>query len=475
MTQEQLQFPSAAAAPQSKRFTKPEWAWMLYDFTTNAYATIILTAVFPIYFNTFFADPNVGLQWKGYAQSFIMLIAAISCPILGAVGDLKGMKKKMWAGFAFSGAILTLALPFGASWQYLLAFYVLSNIAYNLANLFYDSFLTDVTDHHRMHRVSTTAFAVGYFGGGTVMLFVTAALMFTLPSSSLAVKLVFAITALWWIVFSLPMAFRVKQTHHNPAPAKEVAHSLWRQLGRTAASIAQNRGLLLFVLAYFFYIDGVGTVISMATSYGSTLHLNSTLMIVAILTTQVVAIPFSLLYGRLATRFGAIRLITVAIGTYVVICLLGFYMGYSINAAHGEAAQNAAIARGTVLFWILAGLVGTAQGGIQALSRSQFGRMVPRERSNEYFGFFNIFSRFAAVIGPGLMALMSYLTGGRSEWGILSLILLFIVGGGLLLGGRSQIHASEVADTDDEPDGVLSDVPVDSQYTPYEGPSDQAA
>jgi len=443
---------------KEKRFTKPEWAWMLYDFTTNAYATIILTAIFPIYFNTFFTDPAVGLQWKGYAQSFIMLIAAISSPILGALGDLRGVKKKMWAGFAFSGAALTLALAFGAQWQYLLVFYILSNIAYNCANLFYDSFITDVTTHERMHKVSTTAFAIGYFGGGTVMLIVTAALMFTLPSNALAVKIAFGVTALWWALFALPMAFRVKQTHYNPKPAKEVVHTLFRQLGHTAMSIMRNKGLLMFVLAYFFYIDGVGTVITMATSYGSTLHLDSTLMIVAILTTQIVAVPFSILFGRLATRFNAVRLIIIAIGIYVAICLIGFYMGYSIDTAAPGAAYDAAVRQGQVLFWIMAGMVGTAQGGIQALSRSQFGRMVPRERSNEYFGFFNIFNRFASILGPALMALITGLTHGRSEFGILSIIILFIVGGALLLGGRGQIRQNELNNPDGE-DDVAAQLP----------------
>jgi len=431
---------------KEKRFTKREWSWMLYDFTTNAYATIVLTAIFPIYFNSFFSDPNVGLQWKGYAQSFIMLVAAISCPIIGAIGDIQGMKKRMWFGFAAAGAILTIAMAFGGNWQILLGGYILSNIAYNSANLFYDSFLTDVTDHDRMHKVSTTGYAVGYIGGGTVMLILTAALMIMMPDNGgLVAKISFALTALWWVLFSIPMAFNVKQEHYNPKPQREVLHSLFQQLGHTAMAIAKNKGLLIFTIAFFFYIDGVGTVITMATSYGSTLGLNSTLMIVAILITQVVAMPFSLLFGWLATKFGGVRLIIVAICIYVFICIMGFYMGYSINTAASDAAQAAAISRGQILFFVMAGLVGTSQGGIQALSRSQFGRMVPLERSNEYFGFFNIFSRFASIIGPLLMAVVTGLTHDRSDYGILSIIILFAVGGVLLISGRKDIHISEEA------------------------------
>ena len=441
-----------------KRFTKPEWSWMVYDFTTNAYATIVLTAIFPIYFAGFFHDPNVALQWKGYAQSFIMLVAAISCPILGAIGDTQGMKKRMWAGFALSGALLMVFLILGGSAPVLLVGYILSNIAYNLANLFYDSFITDVTDRDRMHRVSTTAFAVGYFGGGTMMLIITAVLMFVLPDMTTVVKISFALTALWWILFSIPMAFNVKQTHYNPKPRSEVVHTLFKELGHTAMAIFHNKGMFLFTIAFFFYIDGVGTVISMATSYGTTLGLSRTLMIVAILITQVVAVPFSLLFGWLANRFGGLRLIIVGICVYVFICVMGFYMGYSINSTTGDA-HEAAISRGIVLFFVMAGLVGTSQGGIQALSRSQFGRMVPRDQSNEYFGFFNIFSRFASIIGPAMMALMSALTHGRSEFGILSIIILFAAGGVLLLAGSKRIHASEIKDVGpDEADAVTAGV-----------------
>ncbi|MCL2736262.1 MAG: MFS transporter [Propionibacteriaceae bacterium] len=434
---------------KNKRFTKPEWAWMLYDFTTNAYATIILTAIFPIFFNAVLGHNTLGLELKGYAQSFIMLVAALSSPVLGVIGDSKGMKKRLWASFAFTGAIITLCLSFvgTTSWVLLLVGYILSNIAYNCAMLFYDSFITDVTTQDRMHKVSTTAFGIGYFGGGTMMLLVTAALMIT-TNNTTAAQVSFGVTAAWWILFSLPMLFRVRQTHFNPKPLKEVTGALFTQLAGTVKSIAGNKGMLLFMLAYFFYIDGVGTVITMATSYGSTLGLDSTLMIIAILTTQLVAVPFSILFGRLAERHSAIRMISIAIGVYIVICIVGFYMGNSIESAvPGTAAYTAAVSRGQILFWVMAGMVGTVQGGIQALSRSQFGQMVRGERSNEYFGFFNIFNRFASILGPLLMALVTTMTG-RSSFGILSIIILFVVGGALLLSSRSHIHLASAGATD---------------------------
>jgi len=445
---------------KNKRFTKPEWAWMLYDFTTNAYATIILTAIFPIFFNAVLGHNTLGLELKGYAQSFIMLVAALSSPILGLLGDSKGVKKRLWASFAFTGAIITFLLAFVGtrSWVLLLVGYILSNIAYNCAVLFYDSFITDVTTPDRMHRVSTTAFAVGYFGGGTMMLLITAALMIFTKNNTLAAEISFGVTAAWWILFSLPMLFRVRQTHYNEKPVREVARTLFSQLGGTVKSIVSNKGMLLFMLAYFFYIDGVGTVITMATSYGSTLGLDSTLMIVAILTTQIVAVPFSILFGRLADRFTAVRMITIAIGVYVVICIVGYYMGTSIESAvPGTAAYDAAVSQGQVLFWVMAGMVGTVQGGIQALSRSQFGQMVRGERSNEFFGFFNIFNRFASILGPLLMALVTTVTG-RSSNGILSIIILFIAGGALLLASRKHIHlaSSEAASSGETSSGETS-------------------
>jgi len=445
---------------KSKRFNRTEWSWMLYDLSSNAYATVILTAIFPIYFNAVIGNAERGLIYKGNAQAIIMAIAAISSPILGAMADSKGVKKRMWTSFAFSGALITLCMFFigTSSWVWLLVAYILSNIAYNCASLFYDSFITDVTTQERMNRVSTTSFAVGYFGGGTMMLIITAALMM-FTNSTLAAQISFGVTAAWWIIFSLPMLVNVRQTHYNTKPLKTVVHDMVRQLGRTTKSIVANKGMLMFMLAYFFYIDGVGTVITMATSYGSTLGLNSTKMIIAILTTQVVAVPFSILFGWLADRFSAIRMITIAIGVYIVICIMGFYMGISIETAVPDSpAYHAAVSRGQILFWIMASLVGMVQGGIQALSRSQFGKMVRGERSNEYFGFFNIFNRFASILGPLLMSLVTWLTH-RPSFGILSIIILFVIGGGLLLGSRKHIHLAT-----QEPDGPAPETPPDDNW-----------
>ncbi|MDR0200200.1 MAG: MFS transporter, partial [Streptococcaceae bacterium] len=289
------------AKKSENKFSSVEKSWMLYDFTTNGYATIILTAIFPIYFNVVLGQNTLGLELKGYAASFVMLISAIICPFLGAIADVNKMKKRLWAGFALAGAVIVGAMAATSSWELLLAAYVLSNLAYNFAMLFYDSFITDVTDHERMHKVSTWAYAVGYVGGGFVLLVITAVLMFT-TSSVIAVKTSFILTALWWVIFSLPMLFNVHQTHFSEKNLSETTHEMLGQLRQTFGAIWANKPLRYFILAYFFYIDGVGTVMTMATSYGNTIGLGTTGMILALLVTQLLGLPFSILFGRLADR-----------------------------------------------------------------------------------------------------------------------------------------------------------------------------
>ncbi|MBB5887907.1 MFS transporter [Lactovum miscens] len=425
---------------ETKGFTKAEFSWMLYDLTTNGYATIILAAIFPIYLSSVMGHNTLGLQLKGYGSAFVMLISAISCPILGVIGDSKGMKKKLWVSFVIAGALLTMSLAFTNTWEFLLAGYILSNIAYNSATLFYDSFITDIATKDRMHRVSTWGFAVGYFGGGTILLIITVILMAVMKGDpTIPVKASFILCGLWWLGFSLPMLLNAHQVHYNTKPMSEVLSSLGSQLLGTMKNIYADKALFTYVVAYFFYIDGVGTVINMATSYGTTLGLGTTSMILALLCTQLVAVPFSILFGRLATKRSAINMILFAIGVYIVICIIGFYMGYSVESSGTGMEHGLAISHATILFWTMAVLVGTVQGGIQALSRSHFGRIIPQEKSNEYFGFFNIFNRFASIIGPFLIAIITGITG-QASFGILSIIILFIIGAILLMvSPKSQI------------------------------------
>lgn len=387
---------------------------------------------------------------------------AVMAPILGAIGDFKGMKKKLFSGFLVAGLVFTLAMALTDRWQLMLIGYVLSYIGWMGANLFYDSFLTDITRPSRMDRVSAWGFAMGYIGGSTIPFLIAIVLIMVGPSigidNAAAVRISCVICVIWWAVFSLPLLKNVHQTFYLETPPASVVRQTFRNLFGTAKKILADRALLIFMLAYFFYIDGVNTVIHMATVYGSAIGLDTTGMILALLVTQLVAVPFSILFSRLAGRFGSIRMISAAIVIYFFICLVGFYMGYSMEQAqaflkNGPDAQlpsgltasdayDQALTRATVLFWAMAVLVGTCQGGIQALSRSFFGKLIPPRRSNEYFGFFDIFGKFAAVVGPVLYALTASLTH-RSSMGILSLLLLFAIGLALILIGRRPLQEAE--------------------------------
>ena len=231
-------------------------------------------------------------------------------------------------------------------------------------------------------------------------------------------------------------------------PPSKLIRTTFQNIGHTLKSIFHNKGIFFFILAYFCYIDGVGTVIHMSTSYGADLGLDSTGMILALLVTQIVAVPCSIWFGKLAQKTGAIRMIAIAIAVYFVICAVGFYMGFSIeqveHLADTDPAYQSAKGLSQALFWMMAFLVGTVQGGVQALSRSYFGKLVPPSKSNEYFGFFDIFGKFATVLGPLLVSGFTSLTG-RSSLGILSIMILFLIGGALLWRGRKQMKESEQA------------------------------
>ncbi|HIU30787.1 MAG TPA: MFS transporter [Candidatus Caccousia avistercoris] len=427
------------AGKTREKFTKQEKSWILYDWANSVYATNIMAAIFPIYFTSVCGQDTTGMEWWGYGTSLATLIVAVMAPILGGMGDYRGMKKKFFTFFMLVGVFCTLIMAIFDNWQMLLVGYVLSYIGFAGSCLFYDSFLTDVTTRERMDMVSSWGYAMGYIGGSTIPFLLSIAILLVMGMDNpTAVKIVVVLTSVWWGVFSIPMMKNVHQKYYIDGRPERFISSAFSNVGRTLRSIFQNKGLFFYLIAYFCYIDGVGTVIHMSTSYGSTLGLDTTGMILALLVTQVVAMPCSILFGRLAKRAGAIRMIGVAIGVYFVICLVGFYMGYSI-----EVDPNATGFAQT-LFWMMAFLVGTVQGGVQALSRSYFSRLVPPDKSNEYFGFFDIFGKFATVVGPFLVSAVTSATG-RSSLGILSLLLLFALGGLLLFLGRKPMREAEAA------------------------------
>lgn len=427
------------AAPKDK-FTKQEKSWILYDWANSVYATNIMAAIFPIYFTAVAGEDTVGMQWWGYGTSLATLIVAVMAPILGSLGDYKGMKKKFFTIFMLVGVFCTLIMAVFDNWQMLLVGYVLSYIGFAGSCLFYDSFLTDVTTRDRMDKISAWGYAMGYIGGSTIPFLISIGILLVMGMDNpTAVKIVVVLTSVWWGLFSIPMMRNVKQTYYLEGRPHHMVKAAFTNVGATLRSIVKNRGLLFYLLAYFCYIDGVGTVIHMSTSYGSTLGLDTTGMILALLVTQIVAMPCSILFGRVSKKVGSIRMIAIAIGVYFLICCVGFYMGYivEIDPIHSNGLA-------LTLFWCMAFLVGTVQGGIQALSRSYFSRLVPPDKSNEFFGFFDIFGKFATVVGPFLVAFVTGLTG-RSSFGILSLMLLFAIGGVLLFVGRKPMREAEMA------------------------------
>lgn len=404
-----------------KNFTKAEKSWIFYDWANSAYSVVISAAILPIFFKTLAKNggvsPNMADSYWGYANSIATLIVAILAPILGTVGDYKGKKMQFFKFFFILGALSTAALSFTNQWMALLIIYMVTVIGFSSANIFYDAFLIDVTTEEKMDTVSSYGFALGYIGGSTIPFVISIGLVLFGSkigiSSSLAVKMSFMLTAIWWIIFSIPMLKNVKQIYYIEREKNTIKKSFLR-LYNTFMNIRQYKKVFVFLLAYFFYIDGVNTIIKMSTVYGDSVGVGSNSLLLALLMTQIVAFPFAILYGKLAKKVGTRTMLLVGIAIYIVICFVGYNMKTAVE------------------FWILAFLVATSQGGIQALSRSYFGKMIPKEKANEFFGFYDIFGKFAAIMGPALYAMFSQITG-HSRYGVLSVLLLFVIGGAIMI------------------------------------------
>lgn len=432
---------SSKADRSEKRFTKAEKSWIMYDWANSIYATNIMAAIFPIYFAM--QANETGNKLYGFAVSAAALVVAVLAPILGAIGDFSGMKKKLFAGFLVLGLVFTAVMAAFEDWRLMLVGFILSRIGFSGSCLFYDSFLTDVTTPERMDRVSSWGYAMGYIGGSTIPFIISIAVMLLLNQSVLSYKIAILIVVVWWAVFSIPFLKNVKQQYSVEDAPQALAKEAFRNAWKTFKDILKDKKILFFIIAYFFYIDGVDTIISMATNYGETLGLGAIGMILALLVTQIVAVPFSILFGNLAKKVGAMKMIAIAVCVYFIITILGFFMGFNIEQAELSGGDiEAALKLSSTLFWILATLVGTVQGGIQALSRSYFGQLIPPERSNEYYGFLDIFGKFSCVIGPALYA-ATYAATGRASLGILSIIVLFFGGMVALFAGRKYMKAEE--------------------------------
>ena len=401
------------------KYTKLERNWVMYDVGNSA-LVLLNTSVVPIYFNAINtgAHPAELVTAWANAQTVASLVVALLMPVLGSLADYAGNKIKFFIGFFLTGLVLCLAQALPMAALPFLVVYVLCTIGLNSSMTFYDAMLTDVTTDERMDTVSSSGYAWGYVGS-TVPFIVCLALIFGGPSvlgldTMLCTRLSFVITGAWWLAFTLPLIRTYKQKYGKERGKDDTFGSIvartFSGLGETMGRIARDKVLLTYMIAFFFYIDGVHTVISMATSYGSALGIDSTQLVLALLVTQFVAFPSAIIYGKLAGKFGTLRMIIVAVVAYV--CIVLFAAFFLKTAAE---------------FWILAILVGLFQGGIQALSRSYFGKIIPKEHSNEYYGFFDIFGRYASVMGTFLVGVITAATQNASL-GVLSIGILLVVG-----------------------------------------------
>lgn len=400
------------------KFSKQQWQWIFYDWANSGYGIIVVTAVLPVYFKSIASQAGVSsadsTAWWGYANSIGTLLVSFLAPLLGALADYPRSKKRWLNIFAWSGICLTLALALVPTqyWLLLLIVYIGSSIGYSGGNLFYDSFLTDVADDQQMDRVSSMGYGMGYLGGVVAFIIFLAAELTDgfggLLSDAEIARFSFILAAVWWIIFAWPLL----RHGHQRYSVGTVTHPLLDSLKRiktTLQHINQYRRLTWFLVAYFFYIDGVDTIFMMATAIGKDLGIKTTMLMMILLAVQLIAFPCSILYGWLANKISARRTIMLGILIYLGICLYALRLATLTD------------------FWILAILVGTSQGGLQALSRSYFGRLVPKNASSEFFGFYNILGKFSVIMGPFIVGLVTQWTG-KSTIGAASLSMLFGIG-----------------------------------------------
>lgn len=408
-------------------FTKQEKSWMLYDWANSAYS-ILVAALLPIYAGIVASNAGVDSvrsagDWA-WAGSLSALAVAVLAPVLGSIADNKGMRMRLFVCFFGVAVIATALLPVPEAYTAFILLYALTNFNYAGANLFYDAFLVDVTTKERMDKVSSWAYSLGYIGGSTIP-FILSIALYIFSSDSLipllpvtaeqALKLSCVITAVWWGVFTIPFLRNVKQLSYIE-PEKHVIRSSIKRISTSIRSIVKNeKALLKFFIAYFCYINGVGAIIMMASKLASTIGFSALVILCGLFLTQIIAFPCAILYDKLGERFTHKRMILFGVATYILVSVIGLFMV--------EEWQ----------FILLACLVGTAQGGIQALSRSFFGKLITdKSRAGEYFGFYNIFGKLESVVGTMLMAIVLMFTDDV-HFGVIPVLALFIAGGLLML------------------------------------------
>jgi len=409
-------------SPRTRR--RSELAWAFYDWGNSAFAVTVLTAFFPLMLKRYWAadtDATVTTFQLGIANSLGSIVIAVISPALGAVADQAGSRKRYLVVFTILAIVTTawLALVQRGQWELAILMYVLASVGFSGSASLYDSLLVNVTDEASYHRVSALGYALGYLGGGLLFALDVAMTLrpqwFGLADATAAVQASFASVAIWWAIFTVPLVVYVKE------PRALAVHSRWeaalagmRQLAATFHQIRKLRQVMLFLAAYWLYIDGVGTIARMAIDYGLALGFKDSDLILALLITQFVAFPAAIVYGHLGTRFGAKRAVGAGIAVYVAATIWGHYM-------HSVAE-----------FYGLAIVIGLIQGGVQSLSRSLYAHIIPASRAAEFFGFYNMLGKFAAILGPLLMGFAAIATGS-SRAAILAVVVLFAAGAIVLM------------------------------------------
>ncbi len=412
------------------------YAWAMYDWANSAYATTVMAGFFPLFFKEFYsssADVTVSTAQLGFANALSSIVIVLIAPLLGAIADTAGIKKRFLFLFAFLGILSTAALSLVSQgeWQLAAFVYVVGNIGFMGSNTFYDALLPSVAKSGERDFVSGLGFALGYLGGGILFALnvwmVNSPGVFGLEDAAEAIRYAFVSVALWWALFSLPLLLFVKEERVVSKSLRRSVTEGTQRFFTTLKRITRLKGLLLFLVAYWLYIDGVDTIIRMAVDYGMAIGFDSNDLILALLIVQFVGFPATLLFARLAQAWETKKAILLAIGIYLFITLW------------------AAVMDEVYEFYILAVLIALVQGGIQALSRSYYSQMIPKEAAAEFFGFYNFLGKFAAILGPmtvGVVALVSE----SSRAGIASVALFFILGALLLLKVDAHKAAKEVND-----------------------------
>ena len=401
---------------QTKKFslTGLERAWILYDVGNSAFVLLVATLI-PIFFNALAADGGLSsveyLAYWGYAASAVTIITAILSPILGTLADTRGFKKPIFTLCLVVGVAGCCAMGLAKTWLPFLLIFVFAKVGFSGSLVFYDSMLGDVTTPERMDEVSSRGYAWGYIGS-CIPFVVCLALVLGAGaigiSQMTALNIALFITAAWWLVTTLPLLKNYKQLHYVEVEKHAIRQSFAR-IGHTIRHLHEDKQVFWFLLAFFCYIDGVYTIIDMATAYGTALGLDTTGLLLALLVTQIVAFPSALIFGRLSSKYPSTTLIPVCIAAYAGIAVFAFFLTQQWQ------------------FWVLAVIVGMFQGGVQALSRSHFAKITPPEKSGEYFGLFDICGKGASFLGTMIVSVGSQLTGSANV-GVGSLIVLFIIG-----------------------------------------------